>query len=101
MSDELLVKLLPLVGLGTGNYIKAGHAALVLIENKTGKATYYDFGRYITPKGYGRVRGQNTDVELAIPFKAKIKNDQLKNLDQFLLWLDCLLYTSPSPRDRG
>lgn len=88
MSDELMCKILPLVGLGTRTHIKAGHAALVLIENATGNAFYYDFGRYITPEGSGRVRGFNTDAELEIPFKAVLKNDVLENLDAFLLWLD-------------
>lgn len=88
MSDELMCKLLPLVGLGTRTHIKAGHAALVLIENATGNAMYYDFGRYITPEGLGRVRGANTDAELEIPFKAKISNNKLENLEEFLLWLD-------------
>ena len=83
-----MCKILPLVGLGTRTHIKAGHAALVLIENSTGKAQYFDFGRYITPLGKGRVRGANTDVELEIPFTAKIENEKLKNLDNFLIWLD-------------
>ncbi|WP_299208088.1 DUF6695 family protein [uncultured Dokdonia sp.] len=88
MSDELMCKILPLVGLGTRTHIKAGHAALVLIENATGNALYYDFGRYVTPEGSGRVRGANTDAELEIPFKAIIKNNILENLDEFLLWLN-------------
>ena len=89
MSDEWICKLLPLVGLGTRDYIKAGHAALILIENKTGIARYFDFGRYVTPKGHGRVRGAITDVELEIPFKAEIGDDgSLANLETFLLWLD-------------
>ncbi|MFT5751454.1 MAG: hypothetical protein ACI86L_000956 [Dokdonia sp.] len=89
MSDELMCKILPLVGLGTRTHIKAGHAALVLIENATGKAQYFDFGRYVTPPGKGRVRGANTDVELEIPFHAAVSDDgMLANLDQFLVWLD-------------
>jgi len=89
MSDEWQCKLLPLVGLGTWKQIKAGHAAIVLIENKTGKANYYDFGRYVTPDGFGRVRSSATDAELEIPFKAKlIGNGPLKNLNEFLLWLE-------------
>ena len=83
-----MCKLLPLVGLGTRTHIKAGHAALVLIENATGNSFYYDFGRYITPPGKGRVRGANTDAELEIPFKATFTNDSLENLEDFLLWLD-------------
>lgn len=89
MSDEWICKLLPLVGLGTRDYIKAGHAALVLIENANGEASYFDFGRYVTPKGYGRVRGANTDAELGIPMKAKFSEDgEFKNVDELLLWLD-------------
>jgi hypothetical protein len=89
VTEEWICKFLPLFGLGTREYIKAGHAALVLIENKTGNAYYYDFGRYVTPEGYGRVRGVNTDAELEIPFKAKFANDNsLENLEEFLLWLD-------------
>lgn len=88
MSDELMCKLLPLVGLGTRTHIKAGHAALILIENKTGEAQYFDFGRYITPKGKGRVRGASTDVELEVPIKALVKDNKLENLNELLLWLD-------------
>lgn len=89
MSTDFICKILPFVGLGTKKYIKAGHAALVLIDNKTGNAKYFDFGRYVTPQAYGRVRGENTDAELKIPFKANLDIDhQLLNLDEFLIWLD-------------
>lgn len=88
VTDEWLCKFLPFVGLGTKNYIKAGHAALILVENKTGKAAYYDFGRYVTPEGFGRVRGANTDAELVLPYKAHIEGDRIENLSDFLLWLD-------------
>ncbi|MBW1294258.1 DUF6695 family protein [Aquimarina litoralis] len=76
-------------GFGKNGVIKAGHAAFVLIENETGNAEYYDFGRYITPHGKGRVRSAITDVELEIPFKATFCDDgKLANLDQFLIWLE-------------
>ncbi len=89
MSDEWQCKLMPLVGLGTWEKIKAGHAALVLIENETGKASYYDFGRYVTPVGFGRVRSAETDAELEIPIKAKlIGNGPIENLEELLLWLE-------------
>ena len=87
MSDEFMCKVLPLLGIGTRTHVKAGHAALVLVENETGNAYYYDFGRYVTPTGNGRVRGANTDAELEIPFKAVISNNKFENLDEFLLWL--------------
>ncbi|WP_062062448.1 DUF6695 family protein [Aquimarina longa] len=88
-SDESSTKILLALGLGKHNYIKAGHAAFVLIENKTGKAEYYDFGRYITPQGYGRVRSAITDVELEIPIKATLTSGgKLENTEDFLLWLE-------------
>lgn len=88
MSTEWQCKVMPFLGLGTWNQIKAGHAAMVLIENKTGKANYYDFGRYVTPEGLGRVRSAETDHELVLPIKAKlVGNGPLENLNDFLLWL--------------
>lgn len=88
-SDESVLVLLPLFGIGKNNFLKAGHAAFVLVENKTGKAEYYDFGRYITPYGYGRVRSAVTDVELEIPFKAKFTPDhKIENIEEFLVWLE-------------
>ena len=61
---------------------------MVLIENKTGNCAYFDFGRYITPSGMGRVRGAQTDFELAIPMKAHICNDGIiENLSDILRWL--------------
>ncbi len=89
VSDEWQCRFFPLVGLGTREYIKAGHAALILIENESKIARYFDFGRYITPRGYGRVRGADTDAELEIPFDAVFGNDSsLLNVEEFLLWLD-------------
>ena len=89
MSDEWICNLLPLVGLGTREYIKAGHAALMLIENRTGDVSYFDFGRYITPKGHGRVRGANTDAELEVSIRATFcSKGELKNVEELLLWLD-------------
>ena len=88
-STEKVLKILPYLGLGTKTHIKAGHAALVLVKNQTGKAEYYDFGRYITPHGYGRVRSAQTDVELEIPFSLKFDaTSQIINIEQLLVWLE-------------
>ena len=88
-SNEWFCKVLPWFGLGTREYIKAGHAALVLIDDRTGEARYYDFGRYITPHGFGRVRSRETDAELHLPLHGEFDDGgALLNLDQFLVWLD-------------
>jgi len=88
-EEKKSTSVLQFFGLGKSGIIKAGHAAFVLIENKTGVAEYYDFGRYITPQGKGRVRSAVTDVELEIPFKAAFTADgKLDNITEFLLWLE-------------
>ena len=48
-----------------GKY-RVGHSALVVVDSKEKKAHYFDFGRYHTPKGYGRVRDGETDPELSL-----------------------------------
>jgi len=45
-------------------YYKVGHAAIVLVNSKKGEAHYFDFGRYHSPKGQGRVRDISTDYDL-------------------------------------
>jgi len=47
--DEWLTPYLSLSGIGKKNYVKAGHAAIVLINNNTGILEYYDYGLYIIP----------------------------------------------------
>lgn len=87
VADEWYSPLLHFIGVGKKNYVKAGHAACVLINKATGFLEYYDFGRYITPQPNGRVRGRQTDYELDFPLKADIENKVIKNLDDILLYL--------------
>ncbi len=88
LAKEWYSPLLRFFGLGKKGYIRAGHAALVLIDKKTGALDYYDFGRYITPQTYGRVRSKRTDAELNFPLKAEIsKTGMLKNSTAILKFL--------------
>ena len=87
VSKEWFSPFLRYLGVGKKNYVKAGHAALVLINKETGILEYHDFGRYITPEPTGRVRGRDTDNELHFPLQAEIKNDKIKNLDAILEYL--------------
>ena len=87
VADEWYSKYLYRLGIGKKNYVRAGHAALVLIDKSTGVLEYHDFGRYITPEPYGRVRGKDTDHELEFPIKASIVNDEIANLNQILEFL--------------
>ncbi|MEP1488721.1 MAG: DUF6695 family protein [Algibacter sp.] len=87
VSEEWFSPFLRFVGVGKKNYLRAGHAALVLINKETGILEYHDFGRYITSEPNGRVRGRDTDNELHFPVKASIENDSIKNLDSILEFL--------------
>lgn len=83
-AEEWYSPYLRYIGIGNKTSVRAGHAALVLINKETKALEYYDFGRYITPKPYGRVRSSQTDNELNFGLKAEIKNDSIVNLDAIL-----------------
>lgn len=87
VAEEWYSPLLRFIGIGKKNYLRAGHAALVLIDKSTGILEYHDFGRYITPEPNGRVRGKDTDNELDFPLVAKIKHDTITNINDILEFL--------------
>ena len=60
--------------------------ALLLIKKGEEKIHYFDFGRYISPPKYGRVRNELHDIELRIPIKAKWKKEILLNRKEILLF---------------
>ena len=86
-AEEWYSKFLPYVFIGNKTHVRAGHAALVLINTSTGILEYHDFGRYITPAPNGRVRGRETDFELNFPILAEIEHNTIQNLDDILKFL--------------
>lgn len=75
--------LMSLVGINKEGYYKVGHAAIVLVEHKTGLARYFDFGRYHSPGGTGRVRSNFTDHDLEIQTTVQFDdNHHPTNLDE-------------------
>lgn len=86
-AEEWYSPLLKYVGIGSKTHVRAGHAALVLIEKATGELEYHDFGRYITSEPNGRVRGKSTDAELDFPLKANFNNGIITNLNEILKFL--------------
>ena len=59
-----------------------------MIKKNDSRINYFDFGRYITTYGKGRVRSSETDPEIIIPIQAIFKKDELFNLKEILLWLE-------------
>lgn len=74
------------LGISNNHYFKVGHAALVLVNRKTAKCHYFDFGRYHTPFNHGRVRSEKTDDGLQVNTKAKFSKDgrKIENFDEIL-----------------
>jgi hypothetical protein len=85
---ETLSSFWPKIGIGSKHAVQAGHSALLLIKKNSPEIKYFDFGRYITSYGNGRVRSYETDPELYIPLKATFNSKSLTNLDEILLWLE-------------
>ena len=67
-----------------GKY-RVGHSALALVDSATSKIHYFDFGRYHTPDGFGRIRDTETDPDARIKQKAKINGEKINNIEEILV----------------
>jgi hypothetical protein len=67
-----------------GKY-RVGHSALALVDSTTRKIHYFDFGRYHTPDGFGRIRDTETDPDAGIKQKAKINGEKINNIEEILI----------------
>ncbi len=76
------------MGITKQGYYPVGHAALLLIDYRNSEILYFDFGRYHTPDGFGRVRDSESDPELKIDIKANIVNGTITNIKEILLKID-------------
>ena len=76
----------------TNGKYRVGHSAIGLINSETKKAYYFDFGRYHTPKGYGRVRDIETDPEVSL-IDPIIENGEIVNIKTILLQLSAMKAT--------
>ncbi len=83
-GDEKWMMFFKKIGLVKNLNFKVGHTGIVLVERATGNMRFYDFGRYISPRGYGRARSQESDPRLAIDLKAQIDNGQISNLEEIV-----------------
>jgi hypothetical protein len=73
------------LGIAKNGKYRAGHSAVLLVNSKNGKVFYFDYGRYHTPIGFGRVRDEKTDHELKITNVAACNNGTIKNIKAILL----------------
>jgi len=59
---------------------RVGHAAFIVLDQEENSFRYFDFGRYETEKGYGRVRNANSDPELHIDSFEHTRMEDVLNL---------------------
>ena len=73
--------------LATNGKYRVGHSALVLVNATTNQLHYFDFGRYHTPMGFGRVRDIETDPDVSLQAKALIKDNTITNIEEIIVEL--------------
>ncbi|TJZ52532.1 hypothetical protein FAZ15_19280 [Sphingobacterium olei] len=84
-GDEAWMGFFKKIGVVKNLNFKVGHAAILLLERHSGDILYYDFGRYIAPRGYGRARSSAFDPRLVVRTKALWDvNNNLLNLEEIL-----------------
>ncbi|WP_262247062.1 DUF6695 family protein [Parapedobacter soli] len=84
-GDERWMAILKQLGIVKNLNFKVGHAAIVLIHRQSGLLAYFDFGRYITPRGYGRARSATSDPRLVLNTRARFDdNNHIDNLKAIL-----------------
>ncbi len=64
--------------------IRVGHSALILVDANSKKLFYMDNGRYHTPKGYSRIRDEQTDHDVKMSMLAEIKDGEILNIEEIL-----------------
>ena len=90
-ADESLAIFLKKAGVLKNLNMRVGHAAICLINPQSNEVLYYDFGRYITPRGFGRARNKYTDPNLTLLTKAVFDEDRdLQNVEEIAVELDSI-----------
>lgn len=90
-GDERWMMFFKKIGVVKNLNFKVGHTAVILVDSQSGDLLYYDFGRYISPRGQGRARSAKSDPRLRLNAKADFgPNSQIRNLSEIIEELDSL-----------
>lgn len=79
-GDEKWMMFFKKLGVVKNLNFMVGHTGIVIVSRRSGEMLYYDFGRYIAPRGYGRARSKFSDPLLEIDVKAKFEDGRVTNL---------------------
>ncbi len=83
-GDEKWMMFFKKIGIVKNLNFKVGHTGVVLVKHETGELFFYDFGRYIAPRGYGRARSKDSDPLLKIAIRATFKEGKINNLEEIV-----------------
>lgn len=83
-GDEKWMMFFKKIGLVKNLNFKVGHTGIVIVKRETGEMHFYDFGRYITSRGYGRARSKLSDPRLEIKLTAKFEGQCIANLEEIV-----------------
>jgi len=89
-GDEQWMMFFKRIGLVKNLNFKVGHTGIVIVNHQNGEMLFYDFGRYITPRGYGRARSKYSDPLLEIKLNARINDNKIRNLEEIILHFENL-----------
>lgn len=89
-GDEKWMMFFKKIGLVKNLNFKVGHTGVIIVDHQSGEMFFYDFGRYVAPRGYGRARSKFSDPMLDIPIKAQLKDGKIKNLEEIVAFLETL-----------
>lgn len=87
-GDEKWMMFFKKIGVVKNLNFKVGHTGVVLVNHQTGDMFFYDFGRYITPRGYGRARSKDSDPRLDLTLKAQIQDGGIQNLEEIVTYFE-------------
>ena len=79
--------------LSTNGQYRVGHSALILVNTATNQLNYFDFGRYHSPFGFGRVRDLETDPDISLKSKPIILGNSIDNIKEILFEISNLKAT--------
>ncbi len=89
-GDEKWMMFFKKIGIVKNLNFKVGHTGVVIVNHHTGEMLFYDFGRYIAPRGYGRARSKDSDPRLSIRLKAQIQGNNIKNIEQIVSYFETM-----------
>ncbi len=87
-GDEKWMMFFKKIGIVKNLNFKVGHTGIVIIDQEDGTLLFYDFGRYIAPRGHGRARSKDSDPLLKIDIKAVLKDGNIQNLEEIITFLE-------------